>query len=64
MNSDDPQVVEALKDIESSGKQIGQLETLDKKDYEDGMIDNLIGFHQLRISNCQVALKKLGVPLN
>ena len=56
--AEDIQIIEARKDIERSGTQIGMLETLDRDSFPCGVIDNLIGFHKLRIQNCQKALKK------
>ena len=54
--NEDIQIIEAQKDIERSGYQIGQLETLDKDTFPKGLIDNLISFHKIRIKNCQNAI--------
>lgn len=53
----DIQVLEAEKDIIRSSKQIADLTSLDKDSFPQGLIDNLISFHQFRINNCQKALQ-------
>lgn len=56
----DPQVTEALKDLQYSYKRIAELKTIEDKNLQYQSI-SLIEFFELRIKNIETALWKAGV---
>jgi hypothetical protein len=60
ISRDDPQVVEAMNDLQESYKRIAELKSLENKGLQFAAIP-IIEFHEIRIKNIEQALWKKGI---